>query len=72
MAQRYCRATGTSSRAAEKSTAGTSDPYPLVRPDGEVIYECRPLPKILLDLMQPVPKHVPAAPSESLQIPYML
>jgi hypothetical protein len=54
-------ATGTSSRAAEKSTAG----YPNVSygPDGVTIWEPRPLPKIKQDLMKPVPKSGIAEPS---------
>jgi hypothetical protein len=50
VAQRHRGATGTSSRAAEKSTASLSDPYLSIHPDGEGIYERRSLPKFLLKL----------------------
>ncbi len=60
MAPRNRETTGTSSRAAKNATGSTSDPLPLVGLNGE-IWERRPLPKILLDLMQPVHKPVPVA-----------
>jgi hypothetical protein len=67
-ARRNCGARATS-REAAKSTAGVEEPHPLYGPNGE-IWEHRGLPPILLDLMKPVPKHVPnkqsAADSESL------
>ena len=63
------RTAAAASREVEKSTSATSDPPPLYGPNGE-IWERRPLPKIMLDLMKPVPKHAPntlfTADSDSL------
>jgi hypothetical protein len=70
-AARGPRTAAAASTEVEKSTSATSDPPPLYGPNGE-IWECRPLPNIMLDLMQPVQKHVPdtqcAAHSDSLLI----
>jgi hypothetical protein len=53
----------------EKSTVGVGDSNPLYGPVGLAIWKPRPLPKILQELLQPVPKHLPApAPSESLLV----
>ncbi len=56
------RGASASSRAAKNSAANADDePHPLYGPDGQ-IWEDRPLPKIIMDLMQPVQKPVPIQP----------
>ncbi len=58
-AHRNHRATGTSSMASEKSTAGVGDSYLLYGPGGCTIWEPRRFPKILQDLWKPIPKPLP-------------